>query len=320
MKTSPTSAVPSAPEPSRPGPGAPSSALDWARESGEAERVVRELEVYLVRRRRRRWRTATAGVALAALIVVAWPAFRGPARVEAEPVSVAAGAAVRRPETRALPDGSQVELKAGAELEVDFSGPQRRVVLRSGEAHFQVAKDAQRTFVVMAGGVEVRAVGTAFSVDVAPEAIEVLVTEGRVAVENMARPQPTAAAAAGGSRPTVEPAPVFGAGNLIRVDVSPAGAEEAGPRAVTVSEEEMERQLAWRVPRLEFSGTMLAQALPMFNAYGRVRMVLADPALGRLQLSGVLRADDTDSLLRLLEGEFGLAGERRGDELVLRRR
>jgi transmembrane sensor len=82
----------------------------------------------------------------------------------------------------------------------------------------------------------------------------------------------------------------------------------------------MGEHLAWRVPRLELSGTPLSKALPMFNEHGRVHLRLADPALGRLQLSGVLRADDTESLLRLLEGEFALTAERRGDELVLRSR
>lgn len=293
------------------------STLDWARESGESERVIRDLETFLVRRRRRRMQLAATSVALVAFGLLAWPALRPRVMPGPELAPVATNAVVLRPETRQLPDGSVVELNGNADLVVDFSGPLRRVTLRRGEAHFQVAKDPQRTFVVVAGGVEVRAVGTAFSVGVEPQTIEVLVTEGHVAVENTARSAPAAVAAAASANGA---GPIFGAGNRIRVDMNAGALTASGPQASVVSSEEMERELAWRVPRLEFAGTALAQALPMFNAHGRLRLALADPALGRLQLSGVLRADDTESLLRLLEGEFGLVGERHGDELVLRRR
>jgi len=321
MKTPSPAAITRSREPAHSGGDSSPSALDWARESGEADRVMRELDVYLRHRRRRRQRATATGVALVALGLLAWPALRPRVNPSAAPDLVATSAVVVRPETRQLPDGTRVELNAGAELEVDFSGPLRRVALRRGEAHFQVAKDAQRTFVVEAGGVAVRAVGTAFSVGMASGTIEVLVTEGHVAVESPARGQPmTAVSAVPAAGAAPEAVPVVGAGRRIRVEVGPRAEGTTGPQVAAISNEEIDRQLAWRVPRLEFAGTALAQALPLFNAHGRVRLVLSDPALGRLQLSGVLRADDTESLLRLLEGEFALVGERRGDELVLRRR
>lgn len=318
MKTPWDSTSTPAPQPSRATGSGDASALDWAREAGESERVIRDLETFLVRRRR--LHLAVTSAALVAFGLLAWPVLRSRIVPPPQQTAIAANAVVLRPETRQLSDGTVVELNGGAELAVDFSGPLRRVTLHRGAAHFQVAKDPQRTFVVVAGGVEVRAVGTAFSVGVEPRTIEVLVTEGHVAVENTARAAPTATATAAATFTGSGAAPVYGAGNRIRVDVDPAGAAASGPQASAVSAEEMEQELAWRVPRLEFAGTSLTQALPMFNAHGRVRLALADPALGRLQLSGVLRADDTESLLRLLEGEFGLIGERRGKEIVLRRR
>ncbi len=48
--------------------------------------------------------------------------------------------------------------------------------LEAGEAHFAVAPDAARPFVVRVGGVAVRAVGTAFNVRYAADgAVEVTV-------------------------------------------------------------------------------------------------------------------------------------------------
>ena len=84
--------------------------------------------------------------------------------------------------TPMLDDGSVAELNRGAEIEVNYTVAERRVVLRRGEALFTVAKNPARPFVVRAGGVDVRAVGTAFNVKLAGPNLEVLVTEGTVHV------------------------------------------------------------------------------------------------------------------------------------------
>jgi len=163
-------------------------------------------------------------------------------------------------------------------------------VLLAGEVHFQVTKDAARPFVVVASGVEVRAVGTAFSVDLGKHAVDVLVTEGRVAVTS-----PPAAVEAAPAVAMVD----AGQGTTVSLEVAGAAAVRSVPSG------ERRERLNWRVPLLEFSGTPLAEAIPMFNRHGRRHLVL-DPALGRLQLSGTLRADDTDSLFILLRNEFGI--------------
>jgi transmembrane sensor len=288
------------------------STLDWAREEGEADRVIDDLNRFLRHRRRRRLRALAAGVACVAITAFVWPMLRNKMMPASDARQGAASIVVMRPETRVLADGTTVELKAGAEIAVDFSGEFRRVELRRGEAHFQVAKNPQRTFVVTAAGVDVRAVGTAFCVGLGAQAIEVLVTEGHVAVEDSGRIVKTVTPA--------EPEPMtFGVGKRIVIDRIGSRPVAAVRHVTTLPSEKISEHLAWRVPRLEFAGTPLSQALPMFNEHARTRLTLADAALGKLQLSGVLRADDTESLLRLLEGEFGLKTEIRGDEIVLRR-
>ena len=81
-----------------------------------------------------------------------------------------------------LRDGSVLELNENSSVRVTFTAEVRRVTLQTGEAHFRVAKDSRRPFVVAAGDVAVRAVGTAFLVRVDPASVNLLVTEGRVAV------------------------------------------------------------------------------------------------------------------------------------------
>lgn len=64
-----------------------------------------------------------------------------------------------------LPDGSRVWLNAGSMLFYSdgFSGPSRHLFL-SGEATFQVQKDAKRPFIVKTQYMEVEALGTTFNV------------------------------------------------------------------------------------------------------------------------------------------------------------
>ncbi|MFA6445570.1 MAG: FecR domain-containing protein, partial [Sterolibacterium sp.] len=153
-------------------------ALDRPLKEGRAGDVLRELDRFSHRRKRRRVGAAVAGLAMLLAVGFVW---RGqhPSAVP----SSSATAVVLLPSRQTLPDGSVVELRDGARIAVDFSGVLRRVALRQGEAHFQVTKDRDRAFVVVAGVVEVRAVGTAFSVQLGESAVDVLVTEGRVAVD-----------------------------------------------------------------------------------------------------------------------------------------
>ncbi len=85
-------------------------------------------------------------------------------------------------ERHVLDDGSIVKLNKGAQAIVSFTSERRRIDLIRGEAHFNIAKDAARPFVVNANGVVVQAVGTMFNVLLDDRSVGVTVTEGRVLV------------------------------------------------------------------------------------------------------------------------------------------
>ncbi len=93
-----------------------------------------------------------------------------------------------------LADGSRVWLNAETRLRypVAFAGTERRVEL-TGEAYFEVSKDATRPFIVRANGVDVRVLGTSFNVAAYGAEVVTTLVEGRVAVE------------AGSERVTLEP-------------------------------------------------------------------------------------------------------------------
>jgi len=64
-----------------------------------------------------------------------------------------------------LPDGTQVWLNSGSKLTYDKSfGTTQREVLLTGEAYFDVVKNAARPFVIHAPGFNIKVLGTAFNV------------------------------------------------------------------------------------------------------------------------------------------------------------
>lgn len=209
-------------------------------------------------------------------------------------------------EQRALPDGSVVELNRGAQIAVNFTPAERRVQLLKGEANFQVAKDKEHPFIVSAGGVDVRAVGTAFNVRLGENAVEVIVTEGRVRVD-----QP---AAMDGDRAVV--GPELGAGQHTEVPLAPAA---SSPAVVTLNGTELQERLAWQPRLMDFTDAPLADIVAEFNRRNPVHLVLEQPGVGEMRLSASFRSDNIEGFVRLMESDFDLRAEQRGNDILLRK-
>lgn len=254
--------------------------------------------------------------AAASLAVVLWwqlrPAAEPPAVAYAETPPI-----VRK----VLEDGSTVDLNRGAEVEISYTAERRDIRLVRGEANFAVAKNPGRPFIVNAGGVEVRAVGTAFNVNLRTRTVEVLVTEGRVAVGAQ---RPTSNA----QHPTLNPQQpvdrqVSGLGSQVFLDAGERTvvdlATSAEPRIESVPAAEMMRVLAWQPRQLEFNDTPLAQVVAEFNASNRVKMVVDDPQLASVPVGASLRSDNVEGFIRLLEASFHVKAERRSDGVIVLR-
>lgn len=232
--------------------------------------------------------------------------------------TVATAARVSEPERQTLSDGSVVEFKPGAKITVAFSEERRVVILRSGEAHFSVTPNPQRPFIVEAGSVKVRAVGTAFAVQLGGTEVEVLVTEGKVTVappsaevDRTEAVHRDAALAAG-----PEFSPLVTAGQRTSVLLVPTAA--VAP-VITISQDELAERLSWRVPRLEFSETTIAEAIALFGRHTPVRLHAADGDVAAMRVTGVFRSDNIEGFVRALETSLGLRAENGAGEIRLHR-
>lgn len=258
---------------------------------------------------RRPWRWI-APLAAAAGLIVGLSVFRPspPAAHESE-VMTASGY-----EQRVLTDGSRVELNRGAAIVVEYSANERRVRLVRGEAHFTVAKNPARPFVVEAGDIAARAVGTAFHVRLADAAVEVLVTEGRVQVES----KTATPAAAFHSPPVSAPEhPILTAGE--RVVVSPHVPPGDRLRPVLVSAAEISRTLAWQPRLLEFASLPLGEVVAAFNRHNAVQLIVEDADLAALPIVATFRSDNVDGFIRLLGATAGVRAETSENTILLRR-
>ncbi len=223
-----------------------------------------------------------------------WRAYN---RVDSAHLQTALGATGTLP----MADGSQAILASDSRIDVRLSRRQRHVALEQGEAFFSVAKDPGRPFVVAAGGHDVAAVGTRFSVRRDGPDLRVVVTEGTVRLESRA----TGAAA--------RPASLLPAGSIAIVH-----GEDVLLRSVAL--EDAERLLDWRQGLLAFRDTTLAEAAAEFNRYNARKLVIGDAEAGALRIGGSFRADNATGFVRLLEQGFPVRAEERGERIVLHSR
>lgn len=190
-----------------------------------------------------------------------------------------------------LKDGSTAHLNSATAISTDFSADRRRITLHSGEAYFEVAKDAERPFIVEAAIGRVKSLGTAFSVRRTDSAVDVIVAESAVAVTGR---QPDAL--------------VLSAGQHVRVTDSGLG---------EVANVDAKRKLAWRRGRLIFDNQPLGEVLADLERYRRGRIVVLDDKVGALPVTGSFAITDTDATLETIERTLPVRLYRLSDLLVL---
>lgn len=181
-----------------------------------------------------------------------------------------------------LADGSSVSLDTDSRIRVRFSGEERRIELEQGQALFDVASDAGRPFLVLAGGTEVKAIGTVFDVRRAGTAVRVTLVSGVVEV----------AAADAASAPRR-----MAAGEQARVSA----------RGITTAPVDVAVATSWTDGRLIFEDIPLGEAVAEVNRYLVDKIEIDDPAIRSIAINGVFRTGDRDAFVAASSDVLGLA-------------
>lgn len=184
-----------------------------------------------------------------------------------------------------LADGSRVEMNTASAIEVALRKRRREVRLMAGEAHFAVAHDPRRPFVVSAQAARMQAVGTAFNVRLRPDVVELTVTDGVVAVST---PE-TGAGAAGPALIAAGEGAVIGRSVVARSRLGDDG---------------LRRRTDWQRGVIEFDGETLDQVVEEFNRYRAKPIVIDDPALADIRIGGRFELNDSDKFLAAVQSSF----------------
>jgi transmembrane sensor len=244
-----------------------------------ARRARRRTEIWIDTLRRRRG--IAVGLAASILVALATPIALQLIRSELEP-------AVTIVETRAgenrdvsLEDGSVVSAGARTVLWATLSREAREVTLERGEAFFRVAKDPARPFTVKIGNTTVAAVGTAFNIRRAGEHVVVAVADGIVKVDASAVQRNS-------------PAPAqLGVGQQLNINSTDGSSSMQVVDAGAIA--------AWREGLLQYRDEPLPLVIADVVRYSEYDIVIANPAVAQLRVTGTVFTQDVKSWLQSLE-------------------
>ncbi len=191
-----------------------------------------------------------------------------------------------------LSDGTRITLNQGATLAypAKFDGNLRTVRL-TGEAWFEVAHDRSKPFIVEAGNVRMRVVGTAFLVNTRTGhgTREVVLSEGALKVYYEDRP----------------------AASVMLLPGDRAEADTAGKR-LEVSVNSDPNYLAWKTHHIVFTDTPLNEAVALLTQVYRVPVRLAGPGLSNCRITATFDRQPLESLLHVLTATLDLQVRRDG--------
>lgn len=170
-----------------------------------------------------------------------------------------------------LPDGTRLTLDADTAVDVAFTKGRRDIRLLNGRAFFDVEHDREHPFAVEAGERVITALGTQFDVALVAQGLRVVLAEGSVSV-GLAQGQ-------AGAPPPVKLKP----GEAFSAPKSAAG---------RVTQTDLTEALAWKQGVVEFRDQPLSEAVRLLNRYTRAQIVIRDPKVAALRITGVFRTGD----------------------------
>jgi transmembrane sensor len=195
-----------------------------------------------------------------------------------------------------LADGTRITLNSDTHVSVAYRELERGVRVDRGEAYFEVAKDVARPFLVRAGVHRVEALGTVFIVRHDAARTAVTLVEGKIAVS------------VEGDDALEIPASLTPGERLTFVGKSRAKIDEPRIEAIT----------AWRRSEIVLDKTPLADAIAEVNRYDQTMLVIDDPQIACLPVSGVYHTGNSETFAAMIAQLYGLETVRRNGRIALK--
>ena len=215
-----------------------------------------------------------------------------------------------------LPDGSRVSMNTKSKINVTYAHDVRLIRLSEGEAWFDVYHDTEKPFIVYAGHFAVWAVGTAFSVNLMNNNVNLTVTEGRIEVASLqdgvfpeTRPDWKVIKQAAFRIPLVQ-------GQHMILDNNLGNSNDAIELVRQIEPEQIEKNLSWRDGMLIFDNDTLKEVVAEINRYTSMKIIISESEIQDMRFGGYFKAGDITSILASLEEGFGIRVEKINQDLV----
>ncbi len=228
--------------------------------------------------------------------------------------------------TRAiLPDGSTVWLNAGSSISygAGFNDKKRELTL-FGEAYFDVVKQTDRPFIVHAGSIQIKVLGTSFNVKSYPEdaMVETTLIKGLVQITQPGKKSPIYLHP---NQKIILPTETGSAGETVQpVNVTDPTANKAikeestGIAYLDSSLKENERlETAWLFNRLEFRDDDFIALARKLERWYNITIHFEDEKVKQLMFNGSIESESVEQAFKALQTAVPFKYSIKGNEIFI---
>ena len=208
-----------------------------------------------------------------------------------------------------LPDGTQVWLNSNSKLRYsnEFNKESREVGLE-GEAYFDVAKDIQRPFIVHASSLDIKVLGTSFTIKSYPqdETIEATLLKGTIEVSRKDNPNT--------ARIILKPNEKL----VFNKRIAPSGRSSLTPDRIIIRTpsalpdmavnsirkdipDSDKVETAWMYNRLVFNGDNFKELAEKMERWYNVRITIRDSSLNNFHFGGAFAGETVEEAFKALQ-------------------
>jgi transmembrane sensor len=194
-----------------------------------------------------------------------------------------------------LPDDSTVLLDVKTKAVMRYANTKREITLEEGKALFDVAKNPDKPFIVHAGTLNIKVLGTHFEVKNYNNRVEVSVIEGIVSVETAEK----------------ESLATLTQGKKLSFDTQ--------NNHMSLKNVPIANIASWREGILMFHDETLQSALDEFKHYQDLN-ISVQKEVQNFSISGSFATDEVDKFLRALTKIYALKVDKKADALYIRQK
>ena len=193
-----------------------------------------------------------------------------------------------------LPDGTKVQLNGATTITYDIDNSRQRLVRLSGEAFFDVAKNPDCPFRVIANDLQIEVLGTSFNVNTyKKDIIETSLLTGRIKISGGLLPQEYILTP--GEKATYS----------------------STDKVLKITKADVHVETGWCDDYLIFDSEPLTDVIEKIERWYGVKIELRCPQIGQDRLSGSFRHESIQNVIRSLSLQYGFKYEIHKDKITI---